>query len=374
VGDGESDHVLSPERQQTVVTHNISSGETMTTYWIPPAGHWLVHCHLLLHTRPNLSAADAPSVPFHESTVSNHANGGHGGGNGLGHMGGMALGVSVSGKFRGVSSHGRVQKLKLFIRERPADNGIPSGYSYQLEDGHKRIPAILSATGPPLVLERGRPVDITVVNQLPEATSVHWHGMELESYYDGVPGWDGDGHRIAPEIEPGRSFRVQFTPPRSGTFIYHTHLNDEAQLSAGLCGPLIVFEPGTQFDPATDVIFLASRGPDPLKAPLLLNGSAEPVPLLWHAGQRYRLRLINITASNGVAFSLSGTPNLKWQPVAKDGADLPLSQAVTQEARQATLPGETFDFVFQPEQTGLLNFEISSARLNMKTVLRIEVR
>jgi manganese oxidase len=40
--------------------------------------------------------------------------------------------------------------------------------------------------GPTLVLRRGEPVAITLVNRLSEATSIHWHGMELESYYDGV--------------------------------------------------------------------------------------------------------------------------------------------------------------------------------------------
>lgn len=39
-----------------------------------------------------------------------------------------------------------------------------------------------------LTLRRGEPVEITLVNHLPEATAIHWHGMELDSYFDGVHG------------------------------------------------------------------------------------------------------------------------------------------------------------------------------------------
>jgi FtsP/CotA-like multicopper oxidase with cupredoxin domain len=80
-------------------------------------------------------------------------------------------------------------------------------------------------------------------NRLPEATAIHWHGMELESYYDGVHGWSGAGLRVTPLIEPGDSFVVRFTPPRTGTFMYHTHNHDHTHLASGLYGPMLVVEP-----------------------------------------------------------------------------------------------------------------------------------
>ena len=86
------------------------------------------------------------------------------------------------------------------------------------------------------------------MNRLPEATAIHWHGMELDSYYDGVHGWSGDGQRMTPMIEPGESFIVRFTPPRAGTFMYHTHLHDNRQLTSGLYGAMLVVEPGETFD------------------------------------------------------------------------------------------------------------------------------
>ena len=151
-------------------------------------------------------------------------------------------------------------------------------------------------------LRRNEPVEITVVNRLGESTALHWHGMELDSFYDGVHGWSGSGQRLAPLIEPDRTFVVRFTPPRTGTFMYHTHLHDERQLPLGLYGPMIVIDSGETFDPATDHVLMIGRsGVDPASpnvlipaTPVVLNG--EPAPrFVWKAGERHRVRLINIT-------------------------------------------------------------------------------
>jgi FtsP/CotA-like multicopper oxidase with cupredoxin domain len=78
----------------------------------------------------------------------------------------------------------------------------------------------------------GEPVAITLRNQLPEATAVHWHGIELDSYYDGVPGFSGASGSVTPAIEPGATLTVRFTPTRAGTFIYHTHSHEEPRTTA----------------------------------------------------------------------------------------------------------------------------------------------
>ena len=369
-GDGERDRMIPPGQLESVVTQRVLWGATMTTTWIPPAGRWLMHCHLLLHTRVNSPGMEAATG---QGSGDPAAHSDHMGG--LNHMGGMAMGITVTGKFAEVPAHGRPQKLRLLVRERAGGNGVSAGFSYQIEEGHRQIPAVLGVEGPPLVLEKGRPVEIDVVNRLHEPTTVHWHGIELQSFYDGVAGWDGEPGHVAPKIEPGQSFRVHFTPPRAGTFIYHTHLNDEVQISSGLCGPLIVLEPGAKFDPVTDIVFLVSRGgTDKLKSPLLLNGKAEPATLHWRTGQKYRLRFINITASNGAGFSLLGSSGVQhWRALAKDGADLPPARAADEPAKLSTLPGETYDFEFQPERRGTLTLEIGSNLLGMKITQHIEV-
>jgi hypothetical protein len=39
--------------------------------------------------------------------------------------------------------------------------------------------------------------------------------VELESYYDGVPGWGAKGYELTPVVKPGGSFVVRCTPARA---------------------------------------------------------------------------------------------------------------------------------------------------------------
>ena len=150
-----------------------------------------------------------------------------------------------------------------------------------------------------LVVERGRPTAVTIENRTPDPTAIHWHGIELESYYDGVAGFSGMEGSVTPPIAPGADFVARFTPPRAGTYIYHTHWHDIEQLSGGLYGPLVVLEPGQRFDPAVDHVAIIGPTYVPgVEEPLVLNGRTSPAPIVLRAGVANRLRLINITADN----------------------------------------------------------------------------
>jgi len=235
----------------------------------------------------------------------------------------------------------------------PAPDDLPGApsYKYVVDEGGRTL-VEPGAVGPPIVLTRGVSVAIDVANRLQEATAVHWHGMELtDSYYDGVAGFSGEGDRLAPMIDPGQSFEVRMVPPRAGTFIYHTHMNDVHQLRGGLAGPLIVLEPGEQFDPSTDHIFtlttthaLADIGK------IFINGMFQPPPLTIRAGVRQRLRFINVTTFWGAAIvSLSsGNRTLQWEPLAVDGADLPQARRAPQSAVATVTIASTGDFTFTP--------------------------
>jgi FtsP/CotA-like multicopper oxidase with cupredoxin domain len=135
-----------------------------------------------------------------------------------------------------------------------------------------------------------------VKNLTGQPTAIHWHGIELESYYDGVAGWTGSGEQTTPAIAPGTSFVARMTLPRAGTFIYHTHWHDEEQLLNGVYGPLIVLEPGHKYDPEHDrtIVFSTGQYP-PLGLMLLVNGTPQPDPWVLHTGTQYRFRFINIT-------------------------------------------------------------------------------
>jgi FtsP/CotA-like multicopper oxidase with cupredoxin domain len=190
---------------------------------------------------------------------------------------------------------------------------------------------------------------------------VHWHGIELDSYPDGVPGWSGAGANVLPAVASGDSLTVRFTPPRAGTFMYHSHFNEHQQISSGLYGAIVVVDSAQRFDPETDRVLLFSDAAPtldtengPFTMPLL-NGR-DPAPIELRTGVRYRLRLINIRSDYPVMLSLldgSSRP-VYWRRVAKDGADLPPAQATTVPAQLIFLPGEIHDVELTPREAGEL--------------------
>jgi FtsP/CotA-like multicopper oxidase with cupredoxin domain len=210
-----------------------------------------------------------------------------------------------------------------------------------------------------MVLERGRPVEIAIHNAMRHATSVHWHGVELaSSYYDGVPHWGVDGDRVTPWIDPGADFTARFTPPRAGTFIYHTHFNDYAQLTAGLYGALVVVAPGGHFDEAFDHVFVIGQGPDDIRDPILVNGVVGVPAAVWRQGH-HRIRLVGITAVSAVHVALlRDDAPVAWRPLAKDGADLPVNLTAQTRAEINLSPGETYDFDLAADEPGALRLRV----------------
>jgi FtsP/CotA-like multicopper oxidase with cupredoxin domain len=354
IGDGERDSIFSDQERWMAVTELMGPGSTMSLTWTPQSdGNWLFHCHVLTHISPNLRLRALRKDVHGSYDASQHAMNG---------MAGLVLGVHIlPASVAPQVDRNAVQprQLRLVAQLQPGRYGKEAGFAFALqrlggEDGVGSIP------GPPIVLTRGEPVEITVVNKLHEPTSVHWHGMELESYYDGIAGWSGKPGHLAPLILPNSSFVARFTPPRAGTFIYHTHVDDIRQLSSGLYGAMIVLEPGQSFEPATDKIMLLSvLGPTD-NTPILLNGSAEPSPIELKQGTKYRFRFINITPHDPrLTVSLhSGASVANWREIAKDGHDVPATQAHLRPASQIISVGETYDFEFEATSTESLRLEL----------------
>jgi FtsP/CotA-like multicopper oxidase with cupredoxin domain len=268
-------------------------------------------------------------------------------------MTGMVLGITVVGRDvtrapQPDAEHSKTRQLTLVMQSESRRFGDAPAYGFQVAEGPiPRVAEQLPVPGPTLVLKRGEPVEITIVNRLPEGTSIHWHGMELDSYYDGVHGWSGAGEHVTPLVEPGASFVVRFTPPRTGTFIYHTHAHDNRQLTSGLYGALLVIEPGETFNEARDHVFVIGRGGPQLNAPTVLNGQREP-EVAWQAGAAHRVRVINITPGDILSVILqTGEGPVTWRPLTKDGAPLPTGLSQPRQAKQLIGVGETYDFEYQ---------------------------
>ena len=355
VGNGVKAQQLSEAEQRLVVTEVIEPHHTFDMTWMPQRpGNWLFHCHILDHmtayVSPFLYGPGSPAAPPHAHHDYDHRVG----------MSKLVLGITVTGDgahlvpAKAVVEPPAVQR-HLYIRERVAHDYVPAGPGFFLEGVSKEVGAI----GPPLVVTRGQRTAITVTNELDEPTIMHWHGIEIENYYDGVPSWDPTAARPTPAIPPGGSFVAYMTPPRAGTFIYHTHWHNAKQLTGGLYGALLVLEPGQSYDPATDKVFVLGRGGDDERHdPLVLNGSTQPSMMVLLTGQTYRFRFINMTPNDGrvtTTLTTEGHP-AKWRAIAKDGADLPLQQAIITDAVQQVSVGETYDYEFAPSAPG--NYEL----------------
>jgi FtsP/CotA-like multicopper oxidase with cupredoxin domain len=376
VGDGELDNLLPSEQRRVVVTELMRPGSTMSLTWTPhQPGNWLFHCHVLAHISPGLRLRPGGKEPLFAQGSSDHAMDG---------MSGLVLGINVLPSRADPTikqSDLQLRSLRLVAKLQPRRYGDDPGFAFALQEGTGQITEPSGQIpGPAIVLTRGQPVEITVVNKLPEPTSVHWHAMELESYYDGIAGWSGTPGHIAPMIEPGASFVVRFTPPRAGTFIYHTHFDDIRQLSSGLYGPLIVLEQGHSFNPETDKVMLISvKGPSD-NTPILFNGEPNPGPIELRKGESYRFRFINITPHDPLltVSLLAGSSPVTWRAISKDGADLPLSQATARPAQQTVSVGETYDFEFEPRSASELRLEIvrpaRAASAQSQIVVPVHVR
>jgi FtsP/CotA-like multicopper oxidase with cupredoxin domain len=278
-------------------------------------------------------------------------------------MAGLIVGVHVSPATAGrpAPDPRPRRRLRVFVTQRANVYGDVPGYSYVLQKASKP-PArdSIQSHGSTLVLRQNEPSEITVVNATTNSTSVHWHGIEIESFYDGVGDWSGWGTRVATPIAPGDSFVVRLTPPRAGTFIYHTHTSEGVSLASGLYGALVVIPENTVPDTTDRVALVAIGGPLDDSRPVV-NGSSSPPPIELRAGVAYRFRLINISPLETHRIQLAvGDTTQTWRALAKDGADLPPHQATTQPAFLALHPGETYDFEVRRERPGVLTLRVNS--------------
>jgi FtsP/CotA-like multicopper oxidase with cupredoxin domain len=362
-------HSAAPYR---VVTERAAPGRTFTMTWVPErAGNWLFHCHDNYHVLRNTPLDGTPLVAEHLVHVENHATD---------MMGGLVMGIDVKGKDAPsvVLASSARRQLRLVAQRDIGGTDAEPAYGYVLQDGAKNTPSAGPLLpGPTIVLKRGEPVAITVANKLPEKTAVHWHGIELESYFDGVADFSGSGAHIAHAIAENDSFVARFTPPRSGTFMYHPHADELRQQQAGLSGALLVVDDPATYDPTHDIVLLITVPRlDADNGSVLLNGSLTPPPLALKVGERYRLRVVNVHTfrPSMITRLLRDSTLVTWRALAKDGMDLPAERATVRPAIQQLGNGETYDFELVPTQVGDLRLTVSAAAGALLVSMPVTVR
>ena len=350
------DSASDKESIHQAVTELLNPGETMSMRWVPERpGGWLFHCHTIFHILPESFLRKKPKMEeMDPKDLHDHVING---------MGGLIMGLQIlpSGKNWKLEKFDKIKErnLTLIVKEKPNWCDSATGNGFILLEGDQTSDDNVSIPGPPIVLNRDEAVAIKVINKLKEVTTVHWHGLEIESYFDGVSGWGNYKQMRAPIIQPGDSFVVHIRPPRSGTYIYHTHMHNQ-QLFAGMYGAIIVKDTKENYDINKNKVIIF--GEDKTGA-VFVNGKKQPDTLYIKKGINYHFRIVNITAGWAdieTSIMHNGKP-INWKPLAKDGADLPsYQQKIKPALNQPISVGQTLDFEFTPDKAGEYFFQVAS--------------
>ncbi len=247
--------------------------------------------------------------------------------------------------------------------------------------------------GPTLTFTEGDYAVIYVKNNMDVETSVHWHGLILPNFQDGVP------YLTTPPILSGTTFKYEFPIVQSGTYWYHSHTMLQEQ--SGVYGSIVIHPKEKPFEYDKDLVLVLSdwtnekpmdvlrtlkRGSEwynikkgtatPLNkvitrgglgaqinfwrqrmegadiadiyyAAFLTNGQTIQDYPDYKPGERVRVRFINAAASTYFWITFGGEPPLL---VASDGLD------VVPIPRNKTLIGiaETYDFIVTIPDNGKL--------------------
>jgi FtsP/CotA-like multicopper oxidase with cupredoxin domain len=182
--------------------------------------------------------------------------------------------------------------------------------------------------GPEIRVREGERLRVTLENRLPEATTIHWHGVPVPNAMDGVP-----GITQAP-VPPGGTFVYDYVAEPSGSYMYHSHV--ELQIDRGLLGPLVFEEraPHVEYDREYTVVLddFLPTDPEPMEAgggmmgrmmggrgmqemrdvpdyaAFLVNGRLPSDPAVFEVsrGERVRLRLVNPSGATVFRAALAG--------------------------------------------------------------------
>lgn len=237
--------------------------------------------------------------------------------------------------------------------------------------------------GTTLRIKQGETFSTRFQNDLPEGSTVHWHGIRIDNKMDGVPG-------LTQELVPPKgSFDYKFIAPDAGTYWYHSHNRNWEQMAKGLYGPLIVEEHNPPLVDRDEIVVIDDWR---LTNDAQINKNFGSVMDSSHGGRlgnwttvngvgmhkaslevkqfkRLRLRLINV--ANAKIFNLSLKGFDAWL-VALDGQ--PLDKVQPLEDNIVLAPAQRVDLIVDVTEkpNGTANI-ISHSRGNQDIILSFPV-
>jgi len=172
-----------------------------------------------------------------------------------------------------------------------------------------------SVHGPLIEAVEGDRVRIYVTNRLKASTTVHWHGILLPNGMDGVGGLNQKA------IQPGETYRYEFTLRQHGTNMYHSHHDEMTQIGMGMTGLFVIHPrkpPRIKVDRDFAIMLhewridVGTSRPNPNEMTefnlLTMNARAFPgtEPLVARKGQRVRIRIGNLSPMDHHPIHLHG--------------------------------------------------------------------
>lgn len=195
--------------------------------------------------------------------------------------------------------------------------------------------------GPTIKLDVGDRVRVVLRNELPESTSIHFHGVHTPNSQDGVP------DITQPPVKPGASFTYEFTARDPTVAMYHSHHDAAKQVANGLLGGFLVGEM-----PAPAGVTVSQELPMVLNDAgvigFSLNGKSFPAttPIAAKAGEWVEIHYMN----EGQQIHPMHLHGLDQLVIAKDGFPLPQPY----KADTVTVaPGERVTVLVQATEPGV---------------------
>lgn len=197
--------------------------------------------------------------------------------------------------------------------------------------------------GPTIRVQQGDRVKVLFTNNMHETTSVHFHGVEFDDFFqDGVP------FITQLPITPGETYAYEFVARTAGSLMYHSHHNATDQVGRGLLGAFIV-EPAV--DPVAydrEYIWVSND----MLGGFTINGRGFPatVPIVAAVGETVLVRFMN----EGVMMHPFHCHGFAMDVIARDGH--PLGDAAFRCDTLGVNPGERFDALIKVDRPGIWAF------------------